>query len=63
MNKGNIVSDFVMRMPKKCRKILLGNDVEGEILAKKLLIIGGFPPPGKNVYGGVVRSCELLVNS
>ena len=63
MNNGNIVSDFVMRMLKKCRKILQGNDVEGKILAKKLLIVGGFPPPGKNVYGGVVRSCELHVNS
>ena len=59
----NIGSDFAVSSLKKCRKILQKNDVEGKILSKKLLIVGGFPPPGKNVYGGLIRSCELLVNS
>lgn len=29
----------------------------------KLMIVGGFPPPGSKIFGGVVRSCNLLMRS
>ena len=29
----------------------------------KILIVGGFPPPHKNIYGGIVSSCRLIANS
>ena len=29
----------------------------------KLLIIGAFPPKNKKVYGGVLKSCQILMNS
>ena len=29
----------------------------------KLLIVGAFPPPGKIIYGGISKSCEILLQS
>ena len=29
----------------------------------KLMIVGGFPPKGSKIFGGVVRSCNLLMES
>lgn len=29
----------------------------------KVLVVGGFPPPGSTVVGGVVRSCMALIDS
>lgn len=29
----------------------------------RLLIVGAFPPPGKIIYGGISKSCEILLQS
>ena len=29
----------------------------------KLLIIGGFPNTNKNIFGGIVRSCQIIEKS
>ena len=29
----------------------------------KLMIVGGFPSKGSKIFGGVVRSCNLLMES
>jgi glycosyltransferase involved in cell wall biosynthesis len=38
-------------------------NISSETTRSKLLIVGGFPPEGAKVYGGIVTSCRALVNS
>lgn len=40
-----------------------GVNIKTKSKRPKLLIVGGFPPKGAKVYGGIVTSCRALVNS
>ena len=33
------------------------------MIKKKVLIVGGFPKSGKRIFGGIVTSCKVLLNS
>jgi len=33
------------------------------LIKNKLLIVGAFPPPNKKIFGGIVTTCQTLLNS
>lgn len=39
------------------------SEQQGSYVRPRLLIVGAFPPPGTKIYGGVITSCRLLLES